>query len=709
MTHDMAHGASSAQDAEERTEQSGHGEHAGRDDRGDHDSGHDAHGDHGGAHAGHTDHSGHAEMFRRYFWGNLILAVPVIAFSTTVEGWFGYDLPLSGWIPPILGTVIFAWGGRPFLSMAWRDEIRDRRPGMMTLISLAITVAFGASVATTLGFADLDFWWELATLIVVMLLGHWQEMKAVGQAQGALQALAELLPDDAERVTDSGTEHVSVSDLAEGDTVVVRPGGRVPADGDIASGEASMDESMVTGESAPVRRGEGDRVVAGTVATDGSLRVTVTAIGDDTALAGIQRMVTEAQESRSGTRRLADRAAAWLFYIALAAAVLTFLVHLVMGEPGTGLVRAVSVLVVACPHALGLAIPLVVAISTSVSAKQGILIKDAGALEQMRQIDAVLFDKTGTLTEGTHRLTDTAVVDGWDEARMLALAAAVESDSEHPVGRAVVEAAHEAEAEVPAASDVETLPGRGVRATVDGDRVAVGGPALLEELGVSEPEGLSEAAQGWREGGGAVLYVIVGDEVVGAFTTADPIREESRAAVDALHARGVSVALLTGDSRAVADSVAGELGIDEVFAEVLPEDKDKAVGDLQDKGRRVAMVGDGVNDAPALARADVGVAIGAGTDVAMEAAGLVLASSDPRGVLGAIALSKATYRKMRQNLAWATGYNVIAIPVAAGVLAPIGITMPPAIAAVAMSLSTIIVAANAQLLRRVSLAPDQVA
>ncbi|WP_084073834.1 heavy metal translocating P-type ATPase [Demequina sp. NBRC 110052] len=672
---------------------------------------HAGHAGHGGNsdHGGHTDHSGHAEMFRRLFWWNLLLAIPVLAFSEMVEGWFGYDLPLSGWIPPILGTVIFAWGGWPFLSMAWRDEIQDRAPGMMTLISLAITVAFGASLASTLGFGDLDFWWELAGLIVIMLLGHWQEMKAVGQARGALQALAELLPDDAERVTDDGTEHVSIADLVTGDTVVVRPGGRVPADGDIASGEASMDESMITGESAPVRRTEGEHVVAGTVATDGSLRVTVTAIGDDTALAGIQRMVTQAQESRSGTRRLADRAAAWLFYIALAAAAATFLVHLALGEPGTGMVRAISVLVVACPHALGLAIPLVIAISTSSSARRGILIKDASALEQMRTVDAVLFDKTGTLTRGEHRVTDTTAIEGWDDEKLLAVAAAVERDSEHPIGRAVVMAAEEAEVSIPAGESVETLPGRGVRATVDGKDVAVGGPALLDELGVDMPDAIAGSAQEWRERGGAVLHVVVDGEVVGAFTTADPVREESRATVTALHDQGVSVALITGDSQAVADAVARELGIDEVYAEVLPDDKDEAVADLQSKGRKVAMVGDGVNDAPALARADVGIAIGAGTDVAMEAAGIVLASSDPRGVLSAIRLSRASYRKMRQNLAWATGYNVVAIPLAAGALAPIGIVMPPAAAAIAMSLSTIIVAANAQLLRRVNLAPDDVA
>jgi Cu2+-exporting ATPase len=655
-----------------------------------------------------TDHAGHAQMFRRLFWRNLILAVPVIATSGMVEGWFGYDLPGTAWIPPLIGTLIFLYGGWPFLTMA-REELRERKPGMMMLISLAISVAFLASAGATLGFGELDFWWELAALIVIMLLGHWQEMKAVGQASGALQALAELLPDDAERLTGGDvTEHVRIAELAEGDTVIVRPGGRVPADGTIVKGEASVDESMITGESQPVVRGKGDRVVAGTVATDGSLRIEVTATGEGTALAGIQRMVQEAQASHSGTRLLADRAAAWLFYIALGAAILTFAIHALAGDVSGGVIAAVTVLVIACPHALGLAIPLVIAISTSSSARQGILVKDTAALEAMRTVDTVLFDKTGTLTQGAHELTETATVDGWDEDRMLAAAAAVESDSEHPIGRAVVTAARHRNVDIPSAESVETLAGRGVRASVDGQVVAVGGPALLKEEGATASDNVEKAAGRWRDKGGAVLYVLVGGEVVGAFTTIDPIRAESKAAVDALHARGIDVALITGDSQAVADAVARELGIDEVFAQVLPDDKDKAVIDLQERGKRVAMVGDGVNDAPALARADVGLAIGAGTDVAMEAAGVVLASSDPRSVLGVITLSRATYRKMRQNLVWATGYNVIAIPVAAGAFAWAGLTMPPAVAAIAMSLSTIVVAANAQLLRRVSLKPEEV-
>jgi Cu2+-exporting ATPase len=693
-----------------------------------HDSQHDASAAHTD-HATHTDHTDHADMFRRLFWITLVLAVPVIAVSSSVEGWFGYDLPGSDWVPPTLGILVFAVGGRPFLTMA-KDELRARQPGMMTLISLAIVTALLASVASTLGIGDMDFWWELAGLIVVMLLGHWQEMRAVGQAQGALSALAELLPDQAERVTSgaggsqdgsagTGTEEtsdgesgsietVAIAELAQGDVVLVRPGGRVPADGDIRSGEASMDESMITGESAPVRRGTGDHVVAGTVATDGSLRIEITEVGENTALAGIQRMVAAAQDSRTGTRRLADRAAAWLFYVALSAAILTLTVHVAIGEPTLGITRAVSVLVIACPHALGLAIPLVVSISTSMAAKHGLLIKSLGSLEQMRTIQTVLFDKTGTLTHGSHEVTGVAVAKGEDQQRVVALAAAIEADSEHPIGRAVVALAKRDGVAVPTASDVTTLPGTGVEGSVEGHLVAVGGPALLERAQVDVSEELTKTAAGWRDHGGAVLHVVVDGALAGIFTTSDPVRDESHAAVSALQASGIEVVLLTGDAQAVADAVAGELGIYRVYAEVKPDDKDNVVGDLQRGGTSVAMVGDGVNDAPALARADVGLAIGAGTDVAMEAADVVLATSDPRAVVSAVTLSKATYRKMIQNLVWATGYNAIALPVAAGAFAWAGVTMPPAAAAVAMSASTIVVALNAQLLRRVDLNPGGV-
>ena len=578
---------------------------------------------------------------------------------------------------------------------------------MMLLIALAISVAYAASLASSIGWGDLDFWWELAALIVVMLLGHWQEMKAIGQAQGALSALARLLPDSAERLDDGEPVEVAVADLRPGDVVLVRPGGRVPADGDIESGHAAIDESMITGESNPVERHQGDRVVAGTVSTDRSIRVAVTAVGDDTALAGIERLVEDAQQSRSRTQALADRAAAALFYVAVSAAVLTLIGWTIAGDPSDGVIRMVTVLVIACPHALGLAIPLVISITTATSAKAGILIKDRLALEQMRHVDAVLFDKTGTLTRGNHAVVGRRAADGYDVDEMMRLAAAAEADSEHPIARAIVAVGDEID-QVPTASEFDAVPGRGVTATVGGRSVAVGGPAMLAHVGAEVPADLIEPTEEWRARGGAVLYVIVDGVVAGALTVADETRPESRAAVDALHGRGVDVVMITGDAEQVAEAVARELGIDEVIAEVLPEHKSNQVAALQDRGRTVAMVGDGVNDAPALARAEVGIAIGAGTDVAIESAGVVLASSDPRAVTGVIDLSRASYRKMVQNLVWATAYNAVAIPVAAGAFAFAGLTLPPALAAVAMSLSTVIVAANAQLLRRLDLRPENV-
>jgi len=661
---------------------------------------HDGQGGHGG-------HGDHAAMFRTKFWWSLGLTLPIVAYSTMVQDWLGFSppsFPGDGLVAPVLGTAVFLWGGRPFLE-GGLAEVRSRRPGMMLLISMAIFVAFVASAATSLGAFDLEFWWELGALITIMLLGHWQEMKAIGQAQGALAALAELLPDDAERVSaDGAVESVSVADLTPGDVVLVRSGGRVPADGSIVDGEAELDESMVTGESRPVTRGPGDRVVAGTVSTDSSIRVQVDAVGEDTALAGIQRLVAEAQASGSRAQALADRFAALLFYVAAGAGALTFLVWAALGRVDDGVVRTVTVLVIACPHALGLAIPLVVSLSTAVSAKAGILVKDRLALERMRDVDAVLFDKTGTLTKGEHVVTGVAGV-GIDEAEVLAVAGAVESDSEHPLARAIVATAR-TRGELPTARDFRSITGRGVEASVDGDRYAVGGPALLRERRLNEPAQLAEEVATWKERGAAVLYLVRGDFIAGALALEDEIRPEAGAAVDELHGLGIRVVMITGDARQVADAVAAELGVDEVFAEVLPEDKDAAVAELQARGRTVAMVGDGVNDAPALARANVGIAIGAGTDVAIESAGVVLASSDPRGVVGVIRLSKASYRKMLQNLAWAAGYNIVAIPLAAGALSWAGITLAPAIGAVLMSGSTIVVALNAQLLRRLDLRPE---
>jgi Cu2+-exporting ATPase len=534
-----------------------------------------------------------------------------------------------------------------------------------------------------------------------MLLGHWQEMKALGQARGALSALAELLPDEAERLRDGETERVPLDQLTAGDVVLVRPGARIPADGEIVAGEAELDESMITGESKPVAKGEGDAVTAGTVATDSAIRVRVSAVGEETALAGIQRLVAEAQASRSRTQAIADRAAALLFYIAVGAAIATFLVWVLLGDGDAAVIRTVTVLVISCPHALGLAIPLVIAISTSLAARTGILVKDRLSLERSRLVDVVLFDKTGTLTHGEHHVTDVA---GRDRGAVLAQAGAVEAASEHPLARAIVAAARE-RGPIPVASDFRAMSGRGVEASVNGTRVAVGGPSLLRERNLEVPDDLRRETEPWRGRGASVLYLVRDREIAGAFALEDRIRPEAREAVERLHELGIGVALITGDARQVADAAAAELGIDEVFAEVLPEDKERHVRELQERGRRVAMVGDGVNDAPALARADVGIAIGAGTDVAIESAGVILASDDPRGVVSVIELSRASYRKMLQNLGWAVGYNVLAIPLAAGVLSPWGITLPPAVGALLMSVSTIIVALNAQLLRGLDLRP----
>lgn len=685
-----------------------HDQHAGHEDA--HLDAHEAHHDQG-AGGGHGAHHGHhVEMFRTRFWWSLLLTVPLVATSHMVMGWFGYELDFAGieWVGPVLGSVVFAWGGQPFLA-GGVQEARDRKPGMMLLIAMAITVAYVASMATSLDWFDLDFWWELGALISIMLLGHWQEMKALGQAQDALAALAALLPDEAERVTATGDlEIVPASELRTHDTVLVRSGGRVPADGDIVEGSAELDESMITGESRPVAKGVGDPVVAGTVSTDSAIRVRVTAVGEDTALAGIGRLVAEAQESRSRSQVLADKAAALLFFVATGAAVVTAIAWTLLGDVDEAVVRVVTVLVISCPHALGLAIPLTTSLSSALGARSGILVKDRLALEASRTIDAVLFDKTGTLTRGEHAVIGVAAVDGLDEAQVLRIAGAVESDSEHPLARAIVEAAR-ADGGVPRATDFRSITGRGVEATVDGEAFALGGPALLRERSLTVPAELVGQVDEWEARGAAVLHLVRGERIVGALALEDQVRPEARQAVEELRAQGLRVVMITGDARQVADAVGHDLGLDEVFAEVLPEDKAAKVAELQDRGLSVAMVGDGVNDAPALARADVGIAIGAGTDVAIESAGLILASSDPRGVVAIIRLAKATYRKSLQNLIWAAGYNVVAIPLAAGALHWAGVSLPPAVGAVLMSVSTIVVALNAQLLRRLDLRPDRAA
>jgi Cu2+-exporting ATPase len=667
--------------------------------------GHDGHAGHGG-HG--VDHSGHEQMFRQRFWVSLVLSIPVLLYSPSIQGWLNFNMPTflgSQWITPLFGVIVFVYGGLPFLKMAV-PEIKNRKPGMMLLISLAISVAFIYSLAAFIFSLGSTFFWELVSLIDIMLLGHWMEMRSVRQASGALNELAKLMPDTAERILpDEDTEEVPTTELRQGDLILIRPGASVPADGVVEQGESDVNEAMITGESKPVSKEPSAEVIGGTINGDGSLRVKVTATGDDTALAGIMRLVEQAQQSKSNTQVLADKAAGWLFYVALGVAALTAIAWTIgVGFNVDVIARVATVLVIACPHALGLAVPLVVAITTSMGASNGILVRDRLALEQARRIDTVIFDKTGTLTRGEFGVVDIATVEAWSEEQALGLAAAIEGDSEHTIARGIRDSAAERGLELPPITDFEALKGRGVQAQSDGKTVHIGGPRMLEFLNLEAPEALISLKDQAASRGQSVVYLIQEDQVVAAFALADVIRPESKQTIDQLHEMEVQVAMLTGDSQAVADSVAEELGIDQVFAEVLPEHKDQKVAELQNQGHKVAMVGDGVNDAPALTRADVGIAIGGGTDVAIESAGIILVQSNPLDVVKIFTLSQASHRKMIQNLWWAAGYNVVALPLAAGILAPFGILLSPAVGAVLMSLSTVIVAINAQLLRRTSFA-----
>jgi len=654
-------------------------------------------------HGAHADHTGHEEMFRQRFWVSLALSIPVLLYSHMVQDLLGFSMPAfpgSNLIEPVFSVIIFLYGGVPFLQMAI-PELRSRQPGMMILISLAISVAFIYSVAAMFIPGGMGFFWELVTLIDIMLLGHWLEMRSVRQASGALNELAKLMPDTAERIRPDGSvENVAVNRLRNDDLVLVRPGASVPADGEVVDGSSDVNEAMITGESKLVGKEPGDKVIAGTINGDGSLRVKVTATGNETALAGIMRLVDEAQRSKSNTQVLADKAAGWLFYIALGVAILTGIAWTIaIGFDVEVIERVATVLVIACPHALGLAIPLVVAITTSIGATNGILVRDRLALEEARKIDTVIFDKTGTLTKGEFGVVGIATAEGWDEKQALALTAAIEGDSEHTIARGIRGAAAQHGLALPQVSKFEAIKGRGVRANWQGREAYIGGPRLLESLNLTLPETLAGFERAASAKGQSVVHLVVDGKPAASFALADVIREESREAIQKLHEMGVEVAMLTGDSRAVAKAVAEDLGIDTYFAEVLPEHKDQKVTELQRQGKQVAMVGDGVNDAPALTRADIGIAIGSGTDVAVESAGIILVRSNPLDVVKIIELSRASYRKMIQNLVWATGYNVIALPLAAGVLYPWGILLSPAIGAVLMSVSTIVVAINAQLLR----------
>lgn len=656
-------------------------------------------------HAGHsTDHTGHEQMFRVRFWWSLLLSIPVLIYSQMVQMWLGFAPPaftFGQWIPFVFSLVVFAYGGIPFLQMAI-PELKERKPGMMTLISLAISVAFIYSVAAQFINLGEGFFWELVTLIDIMLLGHWLEMRSVRQASGALNELARLMPDTAEHIHQGDmTETVPVSALKNGDLVLVRPGASIPADGEVVDGHSNVNESMITGESQPVHKMAGMKVIAGTINGDGSLRARVTATGSETALAGIMRLVEQAQQSKSKTQVLADKAAGWLFYIALAAALITAIAWTVADTFSIEVLnRVVTVLVIACPHALGLAIPLVVAITTAMGARNGILVRNRLALEAAREIDVVIFDKTGTLTQGQFGVVDTVTAEDWESDRALALAAALESDSEHLIAEAIRRFARDRKLTLPSISNFSALKGRGVQADFENQTYYIGGPRLLEMLSLTAEADINSFTDAANNQAQSVVYLATKEKIIAAIAVADVIRPESKQAVEELNKMGIEVAMLTGDSQAVAKAVANQLGIQRVFAEVLPEHKDQKVMELQKQGKRVAMVGDGVNDAPALTRADVGIAIGGGTDVAIESAGLILVNSNPLDVVKIFKLSRASYNKMLQNLWWAAGYNIVAIPLAAGVLANWGILLSPAVGALLMSVSTIVVAVNAQLLRR---------
>jgi Cu2+-exporting ATPase len=655
---------------------------------------------HGGQGAMSTDrHAGHStNVFRKKFWVSLVLSIPLVLYSDMTRAIFRWSAPAFPglvYVEFVLASVIFFYGGWVFMVSAWR-ELRARLPGMMTLISIAITTAYVWSVYAVIAGRSDTLFWELATLITIMLLGHWIEMRAVGSAASALKELSKLLPDTAEVVRGDHTEIIPLGELRENDIILAKPGGKIAADGEVIDGESSVDESLATGESKPTAKQTGSAVIAGTVNGDGTLKIKVTKIGDKTFLAGVMRLVTEAESSKSRLQMLSDRAAFYLTLVAVAAGLVTVVAWLAAGAGAAfAIERLVAVLVIACPHALGLAVPLVASISTTIAAKNGFLVKRRLSLEAARNIDIVLFDKTGTLTKGEYGVTNVWPVGMRDDREVIRLAASVDAYSEHPVAKAIVSHAHIKNISLAEIKDFARLPGKGVQARVDGEMVTVGGVSVTEWKNITAPEAM--AAEDKK--GKTIVYVFQGDALAGVIALADIIREESREAVKTLRGMGIEVAMITGDAEDVAAWVAGELGIKEYFSRVLPDQKSEKVKLLQSKGRRVAMVGDGINDAPALTQADLGIAIGAGTNVAIESAGIILVKNDPRDIPKIITLSRLTYAKMMQNLFWAAGYNVAAIPLAAGALASRGILLSPALGAVFMSLSTVIVAANAMLLR----------
>ena len=658
------------------------------------------HNNHENSHQGHDhkDHHKHmAEDFRQRFFISIFISIPVLLFSSTIQGWLGFEIDFTGrsYVVFALSSILFFYGGWPFLT-GIAEEIKNKKPGMMTLISLAITVAYLYSSATVFGLPGQPFFWELATLIVVMLGGHWLEMKAVMRASGALDKLMELMPDNAHRISDSGTEEIKTSQIQEGDKLLIKPGEKIPADGIIYEGSSSVDESVITGESRPVEKKKDDEVVGGSVNGRGSLKIKVKSTSENSYLSKVVDMVQKASKEKSKTQHLGDRAAFWLTIIAITGGVATLAAWLFVGrEFNFALTRMVTVMVIACPHALGLAIPLVVAISTSISANNGLLVRNRTSFENSRRINAVVFDKTGTLTLGKYGVSRYgALSDGHNKNDILALASALEKESEHPIAQGIVSKAKEESVNIPSAENVENLTGEGIKGNVKNNNIKIVSPAYLDKNNIEAKETIDPNETE------TIVYVLIDDNVAGYIALSDKLRETAKDAVDKLKKADIECYILTGDNETVTKSIAGKLNLDGYFANVMPDEKQEKIKELQNNGKYVAMVGDGVNDAPALAQANVGIAIGSGTDVAAETADIILVESDPSDVVKLINFGKTTYKKMIQNLVYATAYNVVALPLGAGVLFWAGIMINPAVGAVLMSLSTVAVAVNAQFLRK---------
>lgn len=655
--------------------------------------------DHHDSHGGHHDHHAHMiEDFKKRFWVSLIITIPIVVLAPMIQELLGYELRFNGdrYVQFALSSIIFFYGGWPFLT-GLADEIKKKAPGMMTLIALAISVAYFYSSAVVFGVDGKIFFWELASLIVIMLLGHWIEMKSVMGASNALQELAKMMPSTARRIKEDGEhEDVPINELKGSDIILVRPGEKVPADGQVIEGESHVNESMLTGESKPVSKNKGNQVIGGSVNDNGTLKIEVKHTGDDSYLSKVIGMVREAQETKSKTQNLADKAAAWLFYIALGAGIITLVVWLSLGkEFEYALERMVTVMIISCPHALGLAIPLVVAISTAVSAKNGLLIRNRTAFENARKLTAIIFDKTGTLTKGEFGVTRyKSTSEQLSDNELLQIAASVENSSEHPIASGIVKKSRSENLELDEPENFRNITGKGIKAHLKGQEIQIVSPGLLKEQGLTAPD------DAFKSEDETVVFVIIDDKLAGFLALADEIRSDSFDAVNTLKEKGIKILMATGDNQRVAKAVSEQLSLDDYFAEVLPEDKQRIIKELQEKGEFVAMTGDGVNDAPALAQANVGIAVGSGTDVAAETADIVLVNSNPKDIASLILFGSATYKKMMQNLWWAAGYNIVAVPLAAGVLAGIGIILSPAIGAVLMSLSTVIVAINAQLLKK---------